>query len=95
MEYRRVGITRRQFLGCAAAGAAVAGLSCRNRAVVGVANADAPNVLFIVVDDLRPQLGCYGNGFIQSPNIDGLASGGLRLRGPTARRRCATRRGLR
>lgn len=77
MEYRRIGITRRQFLGCAAASAAVAGLSFRNRAGPGVPNADAPNVLFIVVDDLRPQLGCYGNGFIQSPNIDGLASGGV------------------
>ncbi|XP_041458841.1 iduronate 2-sulfatase-like isoform X2 [Lytechinus variegatus] len=32
-----------------------------------------PNVLFIVVDDLRPSLNSYG-GPILSPNIDGLAS---------------------
>lgn len=32
------------------------------------------NVLFIAIDDLRPQLNCYGKTQIHSPNIDELAS---------------------
>ncbi|MDD7984300.1 sulfatase [Lentisphaera marina] len=34
------------------------------------------NFLFIIVDDLRPELGCYGNKQVISPNIDRLASQG-------------------
>ncbi|MCD4725088.1 MAG: sulfatase [Bacteroidales bacterium] len=36
-----------------------------------------PNILFIAVDDLRPELGCYGNPVVISPNLDELASEGL------------------
>src|SRR5882672_5739603 len=37
------------------------------------------NVLFIISDDLRPELGAYGNKTIKTPNIDGLAARGLRF----------------
>ena len=36
-----------------------------------------PNVLMIAVDDLRPQLGCYGKAFMKTPHIDQLASRGM------------------
>jgi arylsulfatase A-like enzyme len=38
--------------------------------------ASAPNVLFIAVDDLRPQLNCYGRSQMHTPHIDQLASSG-------------------
>lgn len=49
------------------------------RALGAGATTQRRNVLFIAVDDLRPQLGCYGHARIKSPNIDKLASQGLRF----------------
>ncbi|HRX55251.1 MAG TPA: sulfatase, partial [Verrucomicrobiales bacterium] len=39
--------------------------------------AEPRNVLFIAVDDLRPELGCYGVEAAKTPNIDRLAEGGI------------------
>ncbi|MEZ5738065.1 MAG: sulfatase-like hydrolase/transferase [Burkholderiaceae bacterium] len=47
------------------------------------APADAPNVLFIMLDDLGyAQLGCFGGlaDRIRTPHMDALAAGGLRYR---------------
>jgi len=35
------------------------------------------NVIFIAFDDLRPELGCYGNIEIKSPNLDRFADAGM------------------
>lgn len=61
---------------------AVAATATLALAVLSVGAADTPptskpNILFIAVDDLRTELGCYGNTIIKSPNIDRLAKAGL------------------
>jgi arylsulfatase A-like enzyme len=41
--------------------------------------ADKLNVLLIAFDDLRPELGCYGNKLVDTPAIDSLAAAGVRF----------------
>lgn len=48
--------------------------------LLGEASAAPPNVLFIACDDLRPDLGCYGESHMVTPNIDTLASQGRLFR---------------
>ena len=44
--------------------------------LLGLAAESKPNILFISVDDLRIELGCYGNSVVKTPNIDKLAKQG-------------------
>ena len=48
-------------------------------AVPAARAADRPNVLFIAVDDMNNDLGCYGHPLVRSPNIDRLAARGVRF----------------
>ncbi len=65
--------SRRELLKAIGVGVAAAGVPTSLLA----AARKKPNVLFIAVDDLRPQLGCYGHKQMMSPNIDRLASEGV------------------
>lgn len=67
--------SRREFLRAIGVGAAT--LAFPNLLQGQMGDGKRPNVLFIAVDDLRPQLRCYGDQRIVSPNIDRLAAGGV------------------
>ncbi|WP_128914472.1 sulfatase [Granulicella sibirica] len=67
--------TRRRFLSQAAATAAAAALARSARAAT-----NPPNVLLLMSDDMRVELGCYGSRFhAHTPNLDSLASRGVRF----------------
>jgi hypothetical protein len=51
-------------------------LGCNPAAMAQTAR---PNVLMITVDDLRAELGSYGNPIIRTPNIDALANSGVKF----------------
>jgi len=67
------GLTRREFVRmaggaavCAAMGSPVPGRS-----------GDRPNILWITSEDNGPHLGCYGDEFADTPNIDSIAAKGM------------------
>ncbi|MDT8302577.1 MAG: sulfatase-like hydrolase/transferase, partial [Sedimentisphaerales bacterium] len=66
-------LNRRNFLKSVGLGAAALVLPTH----LFAADKKRPNVLFIAVDDLRPQLGCYGHKQMISPNIDKLGAEGV------------------
>ena len=43
----------------------------------GMAKTEKMNVLFLMADDMRPELGCYGIEAVKTPNLDRLASTGV------------------
>ena len=73
MPSRRVGAPA--FVAAALLHAIAGGLAAQ-----GVAFQPRPNVLLIIVDDLRPQLGAYGFDVMHTPNIDRLAEEGVLFR---------------
>src|ERR1017187_7371286 len=71
--------TRREFLGKVAGAAAAASLPGVLHAEISKP-ARRPNVLFLMSDDMRVELGCYGSMFhAQTPNLDALARAGVRF----------------
>lgn len=77
-------LTRRHFIQGAAAGTLMAGAglpAARGQAATPINGSnDRPNLLFILVDQLRyDTLSCAGHPMIKTPNIDRLASQGTRM----------------
>jgi len=79
--------TRRQFLkavGAGAASIALAGpMGCEDNSATGLISKAAKeklNIVFVIIDDLGwTDVGCYGNKFHETPNIDRLAKEGMRF----------------
>lgn len=74
-------ISRRSFVRSAAAGTLLAGMPSVQAATAdGTPSDGRPNLLFILVDQLRyDTLGCTGHPMVKTPNIDRLASQGTRM----------------
>ena len=66
-------IIRALTTGCLVLGA----FACNQPPERNVPASGPPNVLFIPVDDLRPELGCYGAAHAVTPQIDRLAAEGV------------------
>ena len=54
-------------------------LSAASLALSAGSASSRPNVLLILVDDLKPALGCYGDPVAITPNLDRLAGRGMRF----------------
>ena len=71
--------TRREFLRTAAGAAAAAALPGTLHAAVSKTGRK-PNILFLMADDMRVELGCYGSMFhAQTPHLDALAKSSVRF----------------
>lgn len=55
---------------------AVAGMSANGEP--GLTPQNRPNVLWITAEDISPDLGCYGDTYARTPNLDRLAREGVR-----------------
>lgn len=80
MAESHAGINRRDFMkqilyGTVGGAAALSGLHLLTGCKIHTKN--NYNVLLIISDDLRPQLGCYGEPQMVTPHIDRLASQGM------------------
>jgi len=71
---------RRDFLktvGCGTAAALLPG--CGGSAMRLAGGKDRPNILWLISEDTSPDLACYGNSLVKTPNLDQLAGEGARF----------------
>lgn len=70
-------LTRRTFLGTVGVGAAALAMPHRVRAAETQPAGKRMNILWIMAEDMGPELGCYGYPLVHTPNIDRLAAEGV------------------
>ncbi len=74
---------RRQFLQtvshCVAAPVVLTGAATLDASAKSAGNGKRPNIVWIVVEDMSPHFGCYGETTIQTPNVDRLAAEGTKF----------------
>ena len=71
MKLHSTAVSRRRMIECVAAGLAAPALIS--------AAPQRPNILWLIGEDLCPDLGCYGNKVIRTPHLDRLAAEGMRF----------------
>ena len=74
--------SRREFLMSTVNATLVAGAGLSAQRAEGATSASdvaaRPNVLWLVCEDIGPELGCYGDDYADTPQLDALASRGMR-----------------
>jgi arylsulfatase A-like enzyme len=68
---------RRDFL--KAVGLGMAAVAVPSRLPAKEATKDRPNILWVLSEDISPDLSCYGAPAVQTPNLDKLAAQGIRF----------------
>ena len=69
--------SRRDFLAAAGFSVAAVCAGCAEQLIGAGTGKKKPNILFIAVDDLRPEIASYGRKHMNTPNIDRLAKQGV------------------
>ncbi|MGB2822406.1 MAG: sulfatase, partial [Phycisphaerae bacterium] len=81
MKRHRLGrrtLDRRDFLRLAGSGAAVAASGGFRPAWSAEDRPPRPNILWITCEDISANLGCYGDGYARTPNLDAFAARSVR-----------------
>ncbi len=77
MHSRPIHRFRSQMLAVLSAGCALTATGA-GQAQVAAETPDRPNILWITSEDNGPHLGCYGDAYATTPNLDALAAQGVR-----------------
>jgi len=78
MASSKENINRRQFLHCSCGSVAAMILSQVPLRAAEASKVKLPNILWVSCEDTGPELGCYGDKYAVTPNIDKLAAEGVR-----------------